>query len=104
MAAAGVPDAEGRWMLREPFEEWLSRATAPGGVDADPGTVLVWRDAEGQVVHAAVTIGDGWALHEPSQGWMTPRKVLTVAEVKARARRRGARLSRHTIRVLAAWS
>ncbi len=104
MAAAGVPDAEDRWMLREPFEEWLSTATVPGGVDAEPGTVLVWRDAEGQVVHAAVTIGDGWALHKPSQGWMTPRKVLTVAEVKVRARRRGARLSRHTIGVRAASS
>lgn len=97
MAAAGVLGAEAVWMLREPFEEWLSAATVPGGVDADPGTVLVWRDTEGRVAHAAVTIGDGLALHKPSQGWMTPRKVLTVAEVRSRARQRGARLSRRRI-------
>src|SRR4029450_3865487 len=49
------------------------------------------------LLHAAVTLGDGWALHKPSQGWMTPRKVLLVRDVKRRARQAGALLSRRTI-------
>ena len=97
MGAAGVDDAAETWMLREPFEAWLRDATRPGGDDARPGTVLVWRDRDGLALHAAVTLGDGWALHKPSQGWMTPRKVLSVRDVKRRARQTGARLSRRTI-------
>jgi len=97
MAAVGVADAADTWMLREPFEAWLAEATQPGGDDAEPGTVMVWRDRHGSVQHAAVTLGDGWALHKPSQGWMTPRKVLSVQEVKRRARQVGHRLSRRTI-------
>lgn len=98
MAAAGMADAAKVWMLREPFEEWLSDAARPGGRDEDPGTVLVWRSADGLVQHAGVTIGDGWALHKPSQGWMSPRKVLRVEEVKASARARGRRLHRYRLR------
>lgn len=97
MAAAGVGDAAHTWMLREPFEAWLAEATRPGGDEAQPGTVMVWRDRHGTVQHAAVTLGGGWALHKPSQGWMTPRKVLSVQEVKQRARQVGRRLSRRTI-------
>ena len=89
MAAAGVPGADLVWMLREPFEQWLSETTRPGGCDDDPGTVLVWRSPDGLVQHAAVTIGDGWALHKPSQGWMSPRKVLTVQDVLRSARAAG---------------
>lgn len=95
MAAAGMDGAADVWMLREPFEEWLAEETRPGGRDADPGTVLVWRSPDGLAQHAAVTLGDGWALHKPSQGWMSPRKVLTVDEVKASARARGRRLRRY---------
>ena len=97
IAAAGVTDAADTWMLREPFEAWLADATVPGGDDAQPGTVMVWRDRQGSVQHAAVTLGEGWALHKPSQGWMTPRKVLSVADVRRRARQVGHRLSRRTI-------
>lgn len=97
MGAAGVDDAAETWMQREPFEEWLHDATRPGGDDARPGTVLVWRDRDGLALHAAVTLGDGWALHKPSQGWMTPRKVLSVPDAKRRARQVGARLSRRLI-------
>ena len=95
MAAAGVPGADLEWMLREPFEQWLSETTRPGGCDGDPGTVLVWRSPDSLVQHAAVTIGGGWALHKPSQGWMSPRKVLTVQEVLRSARAAGRRLERH---------
>ena len=63
----------------------------------DPGTVLVWRSPDGLVQHAAVTLGDGWALHKPSQGWMSPTKVLTVEECKASSREVGRRLERHRV-------
>ena len=97
MAAAGRPEAADVWMLQEPFEEWLSAAALPGGTDKDPGTVLVWRSPSGLAQHAAVTIGGGYALHKPSQGWMSPRKILTVREVIASARQTGRRLTRYTL-------
>lgn len=97
MAAAGRSAAAETWMLQEPFEDWLSAAAVPGGRDSDPGTVLVWRSPGGLAQHAAVTIGGGYALHKPSQGWMSPRKVLTVREIIASARQPGRRLSRYTL-------
>lgn len=97
MAAAGVATAADTRMVREPFEAWLAEATRPGGDDTRPGTVMVWRDRPGSLQHAAVTLGDGWALHKPSQGWMTPRKVISVQEVKRRARQVGHWLSRRTV-------
>lgn len=97
MAAAGVPGAEKVWMQREPFEAWLAERTVPGGSDDEAGSVLVWRDDAGRVQHAAVTLGGGWAMHKPSQGWMSPTKVLTVREVKASARTPGRHRRRHRI-------
>jgi len=82
---------------REPFETWLAAATRPGGQDDEPGTVLVWRSASGLVQHAAVTLSAGWALHKPSQGWMSPTKVLTVGQVKLSARCVDRRLTRRTL-------
>ncbi len=98
MAAAGVPDAEGTWMQREPFEDWLADHTIAGGNDSLPGTVLVWRDRGGSVGHAGVTLGDGHYLHKPSQGWMTPALVLPVRDGIIAARTPGQHLERHTIR------
>jgi hypothetical protein len=98
MGAAGVPGAAEQWMQREPFEEWLAAETRPGGRDEQPGTVLVWRSSSGLVQHAAVTVGDGWALHKPSQGWMSPTKVLTVGELLLSARARDRRLTRRSLR------
>lgn len=97
MAAAGVVGADTVWMLREPFERWLADKTRPGGDDDEPGTVLVWCSPDGLVQHAAVTLGADWVLHKPSQGWMSPTKVLTTAECKASSRGPGRRLQRHTI-------
>lgn len=97
MAAAGVVGADTVWMQREPFECWLSANTRVGGYDDQPGTVLVWRSPDRSVQHAAITLGDGWVLHKPSQGWMSPRKVLTVRECKASARESGRRLERRTL-------
>lgn len=98
MGAAGVSGAASVWMQREPFEAWLSDATRPGGSDDKPGTVLAWRSAAGLVQHAAVTLGGGWALHKPSQGWMSPVKVLTVADVIRSTRGPDRRVSRRVIR------
>jgi len=97
MAAAGVAGAEAVWMQREPFETWSSQTTRAGGRDGEVGTVLVWRSPDGLLQHAAITIGDGWALHKPSQGWMSPTKVLTVADVKRSAHAVGRRLHRYTM-------
>jgi hypothetical protein len=97
MAATGIANADKVWMLREPFEQWLSEKTQPQGDDTSPGTVLVWRSPDGLVQHAAITLGDGWVLHKPSQGWMSPNKVLTVAECKASSREIGRRVERHTV-------
>jgi len=97
MGAAGVPGAADVWMQREPFEAWLAAATRPGGRDDEAGIVLVWRSAAGLVQHAAVTLGAGWALHKPSQGWMSPTKVLTVDQVKSSARSVGWRLTRRRL-------
>lgn len=99
MGAAGVSGAAERWMQREPFEEWLAASTVPGGTDADLGTVLVWRSVDGLVQHAAVTLGDGRALHKPSQGWMSPTKVLTTTELKFSARTPGHHLERHRLTI-----
>jgi hypothetical protein len=98
MAACGVDGVHDVWMLREPFEDWLATHTAKGGHDHEPGTVLVWRRADGTAQHAAVTIGDGWALHKPSQGWMSPTKILTLNDVMYSARARGQYLHRRHLR------
>ena len=98
MEAAGVRGAAEEWMQREPFESWLREQTRAGGEDADAGTVLVWRDtATGAVQHAALTLGDGWALHKPSQGWMSPTKVLAVGDLKLSARTPGHHVHRHRL-------
>lgn len=98
MGAAGVAGAAQTWVVREPFEDWLAAATVAGGSDGDAGTVLVWRSPDGLVQHAAVTLGDGLALHKPSQGWQSPTKVLTVHEAKMSARSAGRHLHRYRLR------
>jgi hypothetical protein len=97
MGAAGVAGAVGTWMQREPFEEWLAVATRAGGQDDQAGTVLVWRDGNRAVQHAAVTLGGGWALLKPSQGWMSPTKVLIVRDAILSARFAGHHLQRRTL-------
>lgn len=98
MGAAGVEGAAGQWMQLKPFEDWLTAATTSGGRDDEVGTVLVWRTVDGVPAHAAVTLGSGWLLHKPSQGWMSPTKVLTVRDGKLSARYRGRHLFRYRLR------
>ena len=100
MAAAGVDDAAAAWMHQAPFEAWLAAATRPlrgTSYDDRPGVVLLWRDGRGTAVHAAVTIGDGYALAKPSQAWCSPRLVRTVRETIQASRFTGVRLERHRI-------
>ncbi|MEY2426374.1 MAG: hypothetical protein QOI61_1946 [Actinomycetota bacterium] len=97
MAASGIASATNEWMLREPFLAWLRSACRPGGRDEDPGTVLVWRDHAGLPVHAAVTMGDGWAFEKASGAWWTPRVVAPVDELIRTNRSVGLRLERHHI-------
>jgi len=102
MATAGVDGAAEAWMLQGPFLDWLDSACQPsrrqGHDDDHPGTVLVWRNRDGLPVHAAVTIGHGWALEKPSQEWSTPRVVLRVPDLIRANRSPGQRLERHRIR------
>jgi hypothetical protein len=100
MAAAGRPGADEEWMQLEPFEEWLAdaaRATSTRNPEAT-GMVMVWRDAGGQADHAAVTLGSGWALHKPSQGWMSPSTVLRTDALIQSVRAKGLRMQRYLLR------
>jgi hypothetical protein len=92
-AACGVPGAA----YEMPFEDWLSLYARRGGRDEEPGTILVWHDEEHVPVHAAVTLGEGWALNKPSQAWKSPRFVWTVREVIYHSRYKGCHLHRYTI-------
>lgn len=97
LAAAGVGDRT-EWTQREPFEKWLATRTAAvcgTGRDQIPGVVFVWRNHEGLAEHAAVSIGDGYAINKPSQGWFSPHLVWTVQETIAASRYKGATLSRY---------
>lgn len=99
MAAAGRPGADDEWMQREPFEQWLAdsaRVTSSRDSEA-AGVVMVWRDASGQAGHAAVTLGSGWALHKPSQGWMSPSTVLRTDALIRAVRLKGLRLQRYVL-------
>lgn len=98
LAAAGIQDAETDWGQREPFEAWLAEHATPvqgTKLDRRPGVVLVWRNHIGLAEHAAVTIGDGYVLNKPSQGWFSPYVVWTVQETTVASRYRGVTLSRY---------
>ncbi|WP_152365640.1 hypothetical protein [Microlunatus speluncae] len=100
LAAAGVPGAATKRVLQEPLEQWLVNRTTPihrRDHDHHPGVVLVWRNSAGTAEHAAVTIGDGYALSKPSQAWCSPRAVWTVPETIMAARYRGLRLHRYQL-------
>lgn len=100
MAAAGVGGAAEQWMQAGSFTDWLSATAEPvRGPSADvlPGTVLLWEE-HGAVAHAAITLGDGWALSKPSQSWSSPRLVWSVRDTILGWRLPGTRLSRHVVR------
>jgi hypothetical protein len=98
MTAAGVGGVAEEWVQPDAFDDWLTTATRPRGDDDRPGAVLVWRKTDGSATHAAVTLGDGWALEKPSQAWFTPRAIVRVTDVVRTSRMRGEHLSRRQIR------
>lgn len=96
MAAAGAACAE-VFDDVAPFDAWLAARCKRGG-DADrPGVVLVWRNGDRSPVHAAVSLGGGWALEKPSRDWHAPCAVATVADIMRMSRHPGERLERYTI-------
>lgn len=98
MAAAGEP-VDQDWVQADQFQDWLDRSTRPAGPGDEnrAGQLLVWHQ-DGEVAHAAVTLGGGWALQKASQSWSSPVVVWTVEEVVRSWLLRGARLVRHTLR------
>ncbi|MEY2471252.1 MAG: hypothetical protein QOK28_581 [Actinomycetota bacterium] len=98
MAAAGVEEVAENFNRREPFDDFLTTMCRRGGDDQQPGTVLVWRLPDGRCQHAAITIGDGWAMEKPSREWSSPRTVVPVAELLRNNRHPGERLERHRLR------
>jgi hypothetical protein len=99
LAAAGDRTAEERWVQVDEFMTWLRSETEPvrgNDHDDEPGTVLVWRE-NGEVAHAAVTIGDGWALVKPSQSWSSPRLLIPARQAVLGWRYPGTRLARHRL-------
>lgn len=91
MAAFGAPAVAERWVHPEPFERWLGRFSplserlAQASLEAaDVGLVIVWRDENTRIQHAAVTLGAGFVLHKEAQGWYAPRQVVGLEDALAR--------------------
>ncbi|GGJ84046.1 hypothetical protein [Deinococcus aquiradiocola] len=84
MAACGVTGVARVWMHGPPFQRWLDARTRPADDLSGHGTILVWRDADGAVQHAALSLGDGWVFHKESQAWFAPRQVADLNEVLVR--------------------
>jgi hypothetical protein len=99
MAASGQAGANEQWMQREPFEAWLGSAARPTSNRSREatGVVMVWRDADGRAHHASVSLGSGWALHKPSQGWMSPSTVLRTDALIRSVRVNGLRMQRYVL-------
>lgn len=97
LSAITGDEPDGRWVLRDEWEALLSARTRPGGRDDEPGTILLWRSRDGLAQHAAICLGDGWALNKANQSWQTPRAVLTVDEVVMQSRATGQYLSRRRL-------
>lgn len=98
MAATGEP-VEQDCVQLDQFQGWLEERTTPTETRSNTdgaGQVLVWHD-DGELAHAAVTIGDGWVLQKPSQSWSSPVGVWPLDEVIGQWRLSGVRLSRHSL-------
>lgn len=98
MAAAGQP-VDGDWIQLDEFQAWLESAAVPhhDGTGEEGGQVLVWRQ-DGELVHAAVTLPGGWALHKQSQSWSSPVVVWTTEHIIGSWCLPGIRLSRYQLR------
>ena len=68
-------------MEHEQFEAWLGARQIQPGKPEDLGAVLLWRDHESVLQHAAVSLGDGLVFHKEAQTWWTPRQVVRLEDV-----------------------
>ncbi|ATG56070.1 hypothetical protein CFK41_15750 [Brachybacterium ginsengisoli] len=84
-----VPDS-----LVSAWEEWFCPSVQPFPIDG----LEFDAPPHGAVAHAAITLGDGWALSKPSQSWSSPRLVWSVRDTILGWRLPGTRLSRHSVR------
>lgn len=78
LAALGVPGVADLWLHGGPFERWVQAMTVDSSEVDVLGTLLVWRDAAGQVQHAAVALGEGWVFHKEAQNWWAPRQIVPL--------------------------
>lgn len=88
MAAFGAPAIAECWVHPEPFERWLKQFSLSDSAHIleSPalGQILVWRDDNARVQHAAVSLGESFVLHKEAQGWYAPRQVSRLAETLTR--------------------
>lgn len=75
---------------REEFEVWLDDSRPIAGDATELGTVLLWRDEQGVLQHAAVSVGAGFVFHKEAQTWWSPWQVVRLAEVTERWQAAGA--------------
>ncbi len=88
IAAFGAPAIAECWVHPEPFERWLEQFSLSDSAQMTRapalGQVLVWRDENVRVQHAAVSLGKDFVLHKEAQGWYAPRQVSRLDETLAR--------------------
>lgn len=76
------------WLHQGPFLRGLNERGYHVDSTSTPdesvgGDVLVWRDEEGNAVHACYVIADGLVLNKSGQAWCEPRQVLYRSDVLA---------------------
>ncbi|MFC4424880.1 hypothetical protein [Deinococcus navajonensis] len=98
LAAFGVSSATDVWLHGGPFERWLRAMTVVSDAVDVLGTILVWRDAAGQVQHAAVALGAGWLFHKEAQTWWAPWQIVALPDALERWDEPGWHVSTHVLR------
>ena len=78
---------------REGFQAWLGASRPAPGDASELGTVLLWRDDQDALQHAAVSLGDGYVFHKEAQTWWSPWQVVRLAAVLERWQDAGAMTS-----------
>jgi hypothetical protein len=84
LAAFGVRNVGGLWLHSGPFERWLQTMAVQSDTVDELGTILVWRNAQEQVQHAAVALGGNWLFHKEAQSWSAPRQIVPLSQALER--------------------
>ena len=75
------------WLWGDPFVRNLRArefVRLEGALDPDhteAGSVVTWENADGDVVHATLSLGGGLALNKNAQGWARPRVVRRLSDI-----------------------